>query len=90
MTDRKMHVVLKLPDSCHRNRYRITIVRDGMRNDLFLTNLKWDKAKGQRGMGFVFDPREIARKGGGPGKYVAKFYSGPEPKLLAKFKIVEE
>jgi hypothetical protein len=82
-----MFVVLKLPDSCHRNRFRITIVREGQREDLALKNIRWRKGKARIGEGYEFDPSEIVRKGGGPGKFVAKFYPGPEPKLFAKFKI---
>jgi TolB-like protein len=86
-TDKRMFVVLKLPDSCDRNRFRITIVREDQRNDLALQNIVWAEGKSQLGEGYEFDPSEIARKGGGPGTYVAKFYPGPEPKLFAKFKI---
>ena len=86
-TDKEMYVVLKLPPSCDRNRFRITIVRKDTRNDLALENIQWKASFPKYGKGWKFDPSEIARKGGGPGKYVAKFYPGPKPKLLAEFKI---
>ncbi len=86
-TDDKMYVVLKLPSSCHRNRFRITIAREGFRRHLETVSFRWDRADSAVGKGFMFNPREIARKGGGPGTYVAKFYAGPKPALDVTFEI---
>jgi len=81
----KMYVVVSLPPSCDRNRFRLTIVRKGEREDLASQDIQWDKK--HRGFGYVFSPKEIAAKGGGPGEYEVKFYSGPEPIMRRKFKI---
>ena len=83
----KLWVVLRLPDSCDRNRFQIKIARKDRRENLVIQNIRWKKGNSQRGIGYEFDLRKIARLGGGTGDYVAKFYPGPEPKLLAKFKI---
>ena len=84
-TDEKMHVVVALPGSCDRNRFRITIVRKGERVDLAFMDIVWTSK--YTGFGYPFNPREIAEKGGGPGEYEVKFYSGPEPVLRRTFKI---
>lgn len=81
----KMYVVVSLPASCDRNRFRLTIVRKDQREDLAAQDFQWDKK--HRGFGYVFNPKEIAAKGGGAGEYEVKFYSGPEPILRRKFKI---
>jgi len=83
--DEKAYVVLTLPASCDRNRFRITIIRDQQREDLFASDLVWDRQYGGRGI--EFSPKDVAAKGGGPGAYVAKFYSGSEPVLTYKFTI---
>ena len=92
-TDKRMFVVLKLPDNCDRNRFRVTIVRDGEREVLATRTIVWKAGDGRVGRGMEFDPSQIAAKGGGAGKYMAKFYPGLEPnlepKLSKKFKIVE-
>jgi len=85
-TDEKMIVVVELPPSCDRNRFRLTIVRKGERVDLAEKVFTWTTK--YRTFGYNFSPRDIAAKGGGPGDYVVKFYSGPEPVLERKFKIV--
>lgn len=84
-TDEKMFVVVSLPASCDRNRFRITIVRKGERVDLATQDLVWTRK--YVGYGYPFSPREIADKGGGPGEYEVKFYSGPEPVLRRTFRI---
>ena len=90
--DEKMNVVLSLPDACDRNRFRIAIVRKDQREDLGSQDLVWSRedlsATGKKvGKGFPFSPREIAAKGGGPGNYVIKLYSGPEPVMTRPFRI---
>lgn len=85
VTDEKMHVVVALPASCDRNRFRITIVRKGERVDLAFMDIVWTRQ--YAGYGYLFNPREIGEKGGGPGEYEVKFYSGPEPVLRRTFKI---
>jgi hypothetical protein len=84
-TNEKMFVVLALPGSCDRNRFRITIVRKDERQDLAEQDITWDKKHG--GFGYLFNPKDIAAKGGGAGEYEIKFYSGAEPIMRRKFKI---
>lgn len=86
-TDTRVYVVLKLPDSCNHNRFRVTIVRDGSQQDLALKNITWERGHGHLGVGLEFDIAALLSAGGGPGKYVAKFYAGAEPVLQAKFEI---
>lgn len=81
----KMYVVVALPPCCDRNRFRLTIIRKGERRDLASQDIQWSKK--HKGFGYVFSPKEIAAKGGGPGEYEVKFYSGPEPIMRRKFKI---
>ncbi len=78
-------VVLTLPVSCDRNRFGLTIVRKDDKADLVSQNLVWDRNQGEFVMSF--SPKEIAAKGGGPGDYEVKFYSGPEPVIRMTFKI---
>lgn len=82
----KAFIVLRLPPVCDRNQFRITIIRADQREDLFSGELVWRRNWGSKG--FEFSPREIVAKGGGPGKYVAKLYSGPQPVLRYEFEIV--
>ena len=83
----KMLLVLKLPPQCDRNRFRLVIVRKDQREELACQDVVWDDAFPDVGQGFAFNPSELAAKGGGPGKYTAKFYSGPEPVLTKDFTI---
>jgi len=94
-------VVLKLPPQCHRNRFKVKIAREGTREDLLVQVVRWHRGSqpvhagssehvdGARiGLGVVtFNPKDIAAKGGGPGRYVAKFYAGPKPALTYEFDI---
>ena len=82
----RAYIVLRLPAVCDRNRFRITIIREDQREDLVSVERTWRREWGSRG--FEFSPMQVARKGGGSGKYVAKFYCGPEPVLTHKFEIV--
>jgi hypothetical protein len=84
-TDEKMFVVVALPSSCDRNRFRVTIIRKGERQDLASLDIQWDKKHG--GFGYLFSPKDIAAKGGGAGEYEVKFYSGPEPIMRRAFRI---
>ncbi len=81
--DEKMYVVVSLPRSCDRNRFKITVVRKHQREDLAAQDVVWDKE--YNGYGYVFSPKEIAANGGGPGPYEVKFYSGPEPIMRRDF-----
>ncbi len=82
--DEKMYVVLALPPSCDRNRFRLVIVRKGQRQELAAQDIVWSKK--YKGFGYTFSPEQIAAKGG-PGEYEVKFYSGPEPLIIRPFSI---
>ena len=100
-SDKDAFVVLKLPPQCDRNRFKVKIAREDVRKDLLVQEVRWLRSKrpvfagspdmvegGRIGIGVVkFSPRDIAAKGGGPGKYVAKFYAGPKPALVYEFDI---
>ena len=100
--DDKAFVVLKLPAECDRNMFRVTIVREDRKKDLFVQKIRWvkgfhpahrssdtDVIPGQIGIGFDFSPSRIASMGGGPGTYIAKFYAGREPAMSLEFDIGE-
>lgn len=84
--DDKLMVVVSLPECCDRNRFRITVVRENDRKDLAELDLTWSRDWGPTHH-FDLDLRKIATAGGGPGNYVVKFYSGPEPVFTRKMKI---
>ena len=85
VTDEKMFVVVSLPPSCDRNRFRLVIVRKGDRQELAAKDITWTKK--YKGFGYEFNPKAIAANGGGPGEYEVKFYSGPSPIMRRKFRI---
>lgn len=83
-TDEKMYVVLALPASCDRNRFRLVIVRKNQREELASQDVTWDKK--HAGFGYLFSPKALFQKGG-PGDYEVKFYSGAEPVMRSTFRI---
>jgi hypothetical protein len=85
--DAKMLVCVNLPACCDRNRFRITVVKDGSREELANIELVWQRQwSAGPGTHFELSPKEIAGKAG-PGTYLVKFYSGPEPVLTQKIQI---
>lgn len=84
-SDGKGFLVVRLPAVCDRNRFRLTIIRKDTRKDLHEETIIWDKKYNR--FGYAFKPSEVARKGGGPGEYVAKFYSGSKPVMKHEFRI---
>ena len=86
-TDEKMYIVLALPPQCDRNRFRMTIVRKDQREVLASLKLTWSRRNDPDGKGYTFDPKDVAAKGGGPGWYEVKFYSGEDPVLRRAFHI---
>ena len=84
-TDTNGYIVVKLPASCDRNRFKVTIVRKDTRADLFTQDIVWTKKFGS--FGYAFNPSDVVRKSGGPGEFEAKFYSGPTPVLRHRFRI---
>ena len=85
VTDEKMFVVVSLPPSCDRNRFRLVVVRKDQRQELASKNIRWSKK--HKGFGYEFSPKAIAAAGGGPGDFEVKFYSGPEPIMRRKFRV---
>ena len=84
-TDDRMFVVVSLPASCDRNRFRLVVVRKDQRQELAQQDIRWTKK--YKGFGYKFSPKAIAAAGGGPGTFEVKFYSGPEPVMRRKFRI---
>lgn len=80
-----MFVVVTLPTCCDRNRFALKVVRKDQREYLAEQEVVWDSHHG--GFGYRFNPSEIATKGGGPGVYTVKFYSGPKPIFMRDFRI---
>jgi len=100
-TDTTAFVVLKLPPQCDRNRFAVKISREERREDLMTQGIQWKK--GQQpvhpGSGDLvngasiglcvlkFSPSDLAKKAGGPGTFVVKFYAGPRAALTYEFDI---
>ena len=80
-----MFVVVRLPGLCDRNRFKIVIVRNGQREVLAEQEIIWTSK--YNSFGYLFNPKQIAEKGGGAGEYLIKFYSGPEPVMTRKFSV---
>ena len=88
LTDGKVLVVVKLPPECDRNHFRLVIAHGQTGQQAASRNFTWLRSwSSETGKGFGFDPRQLAHKGGGPGPYVAKLYSGNESVLETKFEI---
>ena len=86
----KIILVLILPPQCDRNRFRITVSRKDRRTDLAAFDVRWTKAMSAapNGKQFILNPADLAAKGGGPGDYVIRLFSGqPKPALEHKIKI---
>ena len=86
----KIILVLMLPPQCDRNRFKITVSRKEGRADIASFDVQWTKAMSAipNGKQFILDPADLAAKGGGPGDYVIRLFSGqPKPALEHKIKI---
>ncbi len=64
--DKKMYVVVELPPACDRNPFKLTVVRKDQRQDLAVQEIRWSKE--HKSFGYLFDPSQIAAKGGGAGR----------------------
>jgi len=86
----KIILVMKLPPRCRRNRFTITVNKKDDRKELFRQEVSWTREMSANpgGKQFVFDPSDLASRGGGPGQYVIRLYSGqPKPAIEHKIKI---
>ena len=86
----KIILVLMLPIQCDRNTFRITVSRKKGRTELAAFDVKWTKemSSAPAGQQFVLSPTELASKGGGPGDYVIRLFSGqPKPAIEHKIKL---
>ncbi|MDP6636389.1 MAG: CsgG/HfaB family protein [Phycisphaerae bacterium] len=86
----KIILVLMLPPQCDRNTFRITIARKEARTELATFDVAWTKAMSAipNGKQFVLDPADLANRGGGPGDYIIRLFSGqPKPVIEHKIKI---
>lgn len=84
-----MFVVVNLPPSADRNRFRIVITPKDSREAMAGKDITWSRSFSDRGQGFQFSPAAIVAKGG-TGTYIAKLYSGEEPVLTREFEIVKK
>jgi hypothetical protein len=89
MSAKQAFVVVNLPRECDRNSFVVKIQRADARDVLFEQAFIWQAqwSGTPRGQVHAFEPAAIAAKGGGPGAYVAKLYSGDVPAMEAGFKI---
>ncbi|MDP6545212.1 MAG: CsgG/HfaB family protein [Phycisphaerae bacterium] len=86
----KIILVLMLPPQCDRNTFKITVSRKKGRTELAAFDVRWTKAMSAAPAGkqFVLNPADLATKGGGPGDYVIRLFSGqPKPVIEHKIKI---
>jgi hypothetical protein len=86
----KIILVLMLPIQCDRNTFRITVARKKARTEVATFDVKWTKELSAlpNGKQFILDPADLAAKGGGPGDYVIRLFSGqPKPVIEHKIKI---
>jgi len=86
-SDEKGIIVLSLPPEADRNVFRFAIIRKGTEKDLLTQEVTWTSTWSALGHGWEFIPKDIAEKGGGPGTYTVKFYSGPKPVIRRDFTI---
>ena len=86
-TDEKGIIVLSLPPEADRNVFKLTVVRKGTEEDLITQKVTWTSKWSAYGHGWAFSPKDTAEKGGGPGTYTVKFYSGPKPVIRRDFTI---
>lgn len=85
-TDEKMFVVLALPPDADRNTFKITIIRKDTEEYLVTRKVAWSRSWRTRGL--EVSPKDLAARGGGPGTYTVKFYSGAKPVFTSDFRII--
>ena len=89
-TGQKIILVLILPPQCDRNTFKITVSRKEGRTELAAFSVRWTKAMSAAPAGkqFILNPSDLVAKGGGPGDYVIRLFSGqPKPAIEHKIKI---
>jgi hypothetical protein len=88
--EEKVLLVLMLPRQCDKNNFRITVSRKKGCTELLTFEVLWTKelSAAPNGKQFIIDPADLAAKGGGPGEYVIRLFSGqPKPAIEHKIKI---
>jgi len=81
-------LVMQLPPNCDRQRFRVAVTRKDGRQDLAAYDVTWTRQMSADTKQFVLNPGELAAKGGGPGDYTIKLYTGlPKPVIVHKIKI---
>jgi len=86
----KIILVMRLPERCRRNKFTITVNKKDDRNELARFDIMWTREMTATpgGKQFVFDPSDLASRGGGPGNFVIRLYSGQaKPSIEHKIKI---
>ena len=87
--DTELTVAIALPYEAHRNTFDVSVVRKGTDQPLAAQTLTWDRGAPFGDMTLTFSPAAIAAAGGGPGKYVLRFYANGEEVMSRGFKIEE-
>jgi len=82
--DEKMFVVVALPETCHRNTFRLEIAREGVEEALATARFTWSRQ--DRNAGFPFSPRDLAQQGGA-GTFEVRFFTPQKLVMSRKFKI---
>ena len=84
--DEMMFLVLRLPSPADRNIFEVSIRREDDGPLVAQTEIIWDRWESVRSL--EFSPRDLAERGGGPGKFVAVLSLRGEQVAKRKFKIV--
>ena len=82
--DEEMFVVVALPGTCHRNRFRLEIARKDVQEALAGVEFEWSREK--RNVGFAFSPRDLVQQAGA-GTFDVRFYAGDQFVMRRRFKI---
>lgn len=85
LDDETMFIVMRLPPAADRNPFKLTIARKDTGDILEEVDFVWDRSEPVRPL--EFSPRDLAARGGGPGEYVAIFYSQAKQVMKKKFRI---
>jgi hypothetical protein len=82
--DEQMLVVIRLPAEADRNRFRLTVSREGAEEPIAEEQFAWSRT--QEAKEFSFSPSDLA-KAGGTGEYKIRLYAGRRLLLTEDFDI---